>query len=48
MEEADPEAGVVVTLSDNWLVYAFREAASLGKPTRLVSVELYEGSKGLR
>jgi hypothetical protein len=46
--EVDPQAGVVATLSDNWLVYAFRDAVALGKPTRLVSVELYDQSKESR
>jgi ER membrane protein complex subunit 1 len=46
--EVDHQTGVVATLSDNWLVYAFSDAVAVGKPTRLVSVELYDRSNDSR
>lgn len=40
--EVDPHAGMAAALTENWLVYSFRDSKSDGKPTKIVSVELYE------
>lgn len=43
--EADVSAAVSVTLTENWLVYAFADKTAEGKETRIVSVELFEGNQ---
>jgi hypothetical protein len=40
--EVDTSVPIAVTITENWLVYAFAEEGSHGHHTRIVSTELYE------
>lgn len=40
--DVDVAAGIQATLTENWLVYSFRDPQTVGKSSRIVSVELYE------
>ena len=46
VDEVSAAAGVQLALSENWLVYAFRDRRAVGQTTRLVSVELYRSDAG--
>lgn len=46
VHEVHATAGVQLALSENWLVYAFRDRKAVGQTTRVVSVELYREDAG--